>query len=244
MYETATALYALHAVAVGIYLFCPDAIVPLNGFEVAFPLGLLLFLAIGYGRVSSTLQAGDSDPALKILSPAKHPAPLHVPTSVADTATSSTTVGLGSEIAESENSDSTDSEEESGNSSSSSEDEAPTTEAMFEATANAQPSTTPNGVRFVYWLLGVLSTVILTMVVIVLIDAVHDDSEATHDADEPAVAAHDVRARCRRPPGDCVRVGRRVPDQEGHVDRRAQEHDPRESKQAADATAMECWYSR
>lgn len=146
-YETATALYALHAVAVGIYLYLPEQTSALSGFEVLFPICLLVLVAIGYGRVSSTLQAGDSDPSLKIMSPTKH-APQHSSSTASDVASASTASGLGSDLAESENSDSTDSDDDSGNSSSSSDEEAH--RDMFEpvSTAASTPAPTPtSGVR-------------------------------------------------------------------------------------------------
>jgi hypothetical protein len=133
---------------VGIYLYFPEQTSGLSGFEVAFPICLLLLVAIGYGRVSSTLQAGDSDPALKILSPTKH-APQHSISTASDMTTASTASGLGSDLAESENSDSTDSEDDSGNSSSSS-DEEPSRDNLFEpvSTAASTPASTPTvGVR-------------------------------------------------------------------------------------------------
>ncbi|KAG7394865.1 putative homeodomain transcription factor 2 [Phytophthora boehmeriae] len=136
-YETVTALYSLHVVAVGIYLFYPKTTSALNAFEVIFPLLLLLLVAICYGRVSSALQVPDSDPVAKILSP--------ILKQVTDTTCGSesdnslTASGLEPGLAESENSDGTDSDEDSGNSSSSS-DESTSNDILFPHKSSSAPS--------------------------------------------------------------------------------------------------------
>ncbi|RLN88056.1 hypothetical protein BBJ28_00013232 [Nothophytophthora sp. Chile5] len=141
-YETATSLYTLHVVAVYIYIFRPKTTSVLNSFEVLFPITLLLLVAIGYGRVSSTLQAPDSDPSLKILSPIKESSGNACN---AESDNSQIASGLSSGLAESENSDGTDSDEDSGNSSSSS-DEANPNDNMFGPTSASAPSS-PKHVR-------------------------------------------------------------------------------------------------
>ncbi|DAZ97670.1 TPA: hypothetical protein N0F65_009671 [Lagenidium giganteum] len=70
-YEVATSLYALHAIALAIYVFSPRSTSTLSSFEAFFPIALLVLTAIEYGRVSSTLQAGDTDPNIKLYSPTK-----------------------------------------------------------------------------------------------------------------------------------------------------------------------------
>ncbi|KAF1331586.1 Homeodomain transcription factor, partial [Globisporangium splendens] len=134
----------------------PQSTSAVSSFEVLFPLGLLFLVAIGYGRVSSTLQAGDTElPAIaKLLSPTNKatasssnpnasPESCRTvpPTNMSFSPLSSASSGIGSDLAESENSDSTDSEEDSGNSSSSS-DEANPGDEMF-ATANPSAPATP-----------------------------------------------------------------------------------------------------
>ncbi|CAH0483002.1 unnamed protein product [Peronospora belbahrii] len=137
-YQTATALYLLHLVAMCIYIFHHKATSPHNSFEVFFPIFLLLLVAIGYGRVSSALQMPDIvDPACKILSPVVKQAMENVCGSDSDN--SHLTSGLGSALAESENSDGTDSDEESGHSSSSSDESNPN-DAMFPHTSSSAPS--------------------------------------------------------------------------------------------------------
>lgn len=122
-YEIGALLYLLHAFAIGVYFFSPKNTSVFNSFEVMLPIVLLLLIAVGYGRVSSTLHAGDIDPSVKIVSTSKLGSDIsNVSTSSDSTDASTTTTGLGDEIAESENSDSTDSEEDSGNSSSSSDE--------------------------------------------------------------------------------------------------------------------------
>lgn len=142
-YQTATALYSLHIVAVCIYIFHHKATSAHNSFEVFFPIFLLFLVAIGYGRVSSALQMPDiADPACKILSPAKQ-----VMENVcgAKLDNSALTSGLGSALADFENSDGTDSDEESGNSSSSSEESNPNDD-MFPHKSISAPSS-PKCVR-------------------------------------------------------------------------------------------------
>ncbi|TDH74413.1 hypothetical protein CCR75_001978 [Bremia lactucae] len=136
MYEKATALYLLHTLALGIYLFCRKQTSSHNAFEVVFPILLLLLVAIGYGRVSSALQAPDTDAPCKILSPLLQQTDL-VDTSESDTSHAAS--GLGSGLAESENSDSTESDEDS-NSSSSSSDEVSLRTAMFAQSSSAPAS--------------------------------------------------------------------------------------------------------
>ncbi|TYZ60642.1 hypothetical protein PybrP1_004900 [[Pythium] brassicae (nom. inval.)] len=140
-YEASTALYLLHFGATCVYLARPRTMSVINSFEVLFPIVLLVLVAIGYGRVTSTLLAGDADPVLvKLLSPTKcagtstaasaspsaarsSHSPTRCATSLPSLASlSSSSSGIGSDLAESENSDGTDSEEESGNSSSSSDE--------------------------------------------------------------------------------------------------------------------------
>lgn len=142
-YEKATALYMLHIVAVCIYIFHYKATSAHNSFEVFFPIFLLFLVAIGYGRVSSALQMPDiADPACKILSPVKQVLETDCGSrSVASPLTS----GLGSALAESENSDGTDSDEESGNSSSSSEDANPNDDIFLHKSISAPSS--PKRVR-------------------------------------------------------------------------------------------------
>lgn len=143
LYETATALYALHSVAIGIYIFYCKTTSLHNSFEVFFPIFLLFLVAIGYGRVSSALQVPDTDVACKILSPIMKQAET-VCSSESDT--SHATSGLGSGVAESENSDSTDSDEDSGNSSSSS-DEADSSNGMCFSKSNSAPSSPKRAIR-------------------------------------------------------------------------------------------------
>jgi hypothetical protein len=72
-YEISSALYFFHLSAIGMYLFCPN-VSPLASFEAFFPILLLLLVSIGYGRVSSALQAGGdiADPTtVKLFSPTK-----------------------------------------------------------------------------------------------------------------------------------------------------------------------------
>ncbi|GMF24914.1 unnamed protein product [Phytophthora lilii] len=135
-YETATALYVLHVAAVCIYIFHHKTTSAHNSFEVFFPIFLLFLVAIGYGRVSSALQAPDTEPSCKILSPMKQ-ATENVCSSESET--SHTTSGLGSGLAESENSDGTDSDEDSGNSSSSSDESNPNDD-MFPHKSNSAPT--------------------------------------------------------------------------------------------------------
>lgn len=150
-YEMATALYALHVVAVCIYIFHHKTTSAHSSFEVFFPIFLLLLVAIGYGRVTSALQAPDADPALKILSPIIKQATEGVCSSESET--SHTTSGLGSGLAESENSDGTDSDEDSGNSSSSSDESNPNDD-MFPHKSNSAP-TSPKRVRLsICWFCG------------------------------------------------------------------------------------------
>lgn len=142
-YETATALYALHVVAVCIYTFHHKTTSAHNSFEVFFPIFLLFLVAIGYGRVSSALQTPEiADPACKILSAIKQ-ATENVCSSESDN--SLATSGLGSALAESENSDGTDSDEDSGNSSSSSDESNPNDD-MFPHKSSSAPSS-PKRVR-------------------------------------------------------------------------------------------------
>lgn len=151
-YEVTTALYILHCLAIGIYFFRAKDTSVINSFEVTFPVILLVLVAIGYGRVTSTLLAGDdAEPALtKLVSPTKvsgssNPSSERCPISAPSLSTiSSASSGIGSDLAESENSDSTDSEEDSGNSSSSS-DETQAESNMFEPMSSipATPLFTP-----------------------------------------------------------------------------------------------------
>lgn len=134
-YEIGASLYLLHAFAIGVYFFSPQNTSVFNSFEVMLPIALLLLIAVGYGRVSSTLHIGDIDPSVKIVSKLASDSS-NVSTSSESIDASATTAGLGDEIAESENSDSTDSEEDSGNSSSSS-DEAQHDNTMFASAATA-----------------------------------------------------------------------------------------------------------
>ncbi|CAI5727514.1 unnamed protein product [Peronospora effusa] len=143
-YQTATALYMLHIVALCIYIFHHKATSVHNSFEVFFPIFLLFLVAIGYGRVSSALQTPDiPDPACKILSPVKQGLE-NVCNSGLDN--SPLTSGLGSALAESENSDGTDSDEESGNSSSSSE-EANSNDDIFPHKSISAPSSPKRQLR-------------------------------------------------------------------------------------------------
>ncbi|KAG1688994.1 hypothetical protein DVH05_028518 [Phytophthora capsici] len=135
-YETATALYALHIVAVSIYVFRNKSTSAHSSFEVFFPVFLLFLVAIGYGRVTSALQAPDTDTVGKILSPIMKQAET-VCSSESDA--SHATSGLGAGLAESENSDGTDSDEESGNSSSSSDESNPNDD-MFPHKSSSAPS--------------------------------------------------------------------------------------------------------
>lgn len=148
-HETATVLYVLHSIALVIYCSSSSGLSSFSTFEVFFPVVLLVLVAIGYGRVMSILQAGDSDPNPKIYSPkqssststsANHCASpnnthlLSPTTSTSGSRSNSNATGveavagtaeataLGSDIVESEESDSTDSDDESGNSSSSSDE--------------------------------------------------------------------------------------------------------------------------
>lgn len=146
-------MYLLHVLAICIYVLRPKTMSTINAFEVGFPVVLLALVAIGYGRVTSTLQAGEEEPAIaKLVSPTKasgssNACPPHRATSVPSLSTlSSASSGIGSDLAESENSDSTDSEEDSGNSSSS-DDEAPPTANMFAPSAAPSPAPSPLGVR-------------------------------------------------------------------------------------------------
>uniref|UniRef100_H3GE08 PHTF1/2 N-terminal domain-containing protein n=1 Tax=Phytophthora ramorum TaxID=164328 RepID=H3GE08_PHYRM len=141
-YETATALYALHVAALCIYMFHHKTTSAHNTFEVFFPICLLFLVAIGYGRVSSVLQAPDTEPSCKILSPSKQTTE-SVCSSESDN--SHTTSGLASGLAESENSDGTDSDEDSGNSSSSSDESNPNDD-MFPHKSNSAP-TSPKRVK-------------------------------------------------------------------------------------------------
>lgn len=136
IYETATALYVLHGVAVCIYFFYNKSTSPHNSFEVFFPIFLLFLVAIGYGRVSSALQAPDTDVAMKILSPIIKQAETAC-SSESDTSLAAS--GLGSGLAESENSDGTDSDEDSGNSSSSSDESSPNDD-MFPHKSSSAPT--------------------------------------------------------------------------------------------------------
>ncbi|KAE8896790.1 hypothetical protein PF005_g6338 [Phytophthora fragariae] len=140
-YETATALYALHVVAVCICIFQHKTTSAHNSFEVFFPVFLLLLVAVGYGRVSSALQAPDTDPACKILSPIIKQATEGVCSSESEA--SHTTSGL---LAESENSDGTDSDEDSGNSSSSSDESNPNDD-MFPHKSSSAPTSPKRVIR-------------------------------------------------------------------------------------------------
>jgi hypothetical protein len=148
-YKTATALYVLHVAAVCIYIFHHKSTSAHNTFEVFFPVFLLFMVAIGYGRVSSALQAPDTDPACKILSPVKQAAEA-VCSSESDN--SHVASGLSSGLAESENSDGTDSDEDSGNSSSSSDESNPNDD-MFPHKSNSAP-TSPKRVRVASCVVG------------------------------------------------------------------------------------------
>lgn len=143
--------------AICICLFQPKSTSVWNSFEVIFPVVLLVLVAVGYGRVTSTLQAGDAEPAIaKIVSPTNNKASVStnpdlssdrlpaVTTLPSFSSLSSASSGIGSDLAESENSDSTDSEEDSGNSSSSS-DETHRDDLMF-GTPNPSAPATPLGV--------------------------------------------------------------------------------------------------
>ncbi|KAG6968832.1 hypothetical protein JG688_00005605 [Phytophthora aleatoria] len=168
IYETATALYLLHGVAVCIYIFYNKSTSPHNTFEVFFPIFLLFLVAIGYGRVSSALQAPDTDAAVKILSPIIKQAEAMC-SSESDTSLAAS--GLGSALAESENSDGTDSDEESGNSSSSSDESNPNDD-MFPHKSSSAP-TSPKRVkatptRMFYRKVAEVSAVILALVPIAL----------------------------------------------------------------------------
>ncbi|KAH7476165.1 hypothetical protein PRIC1_000176 [Phytophthora ramorum] len=142
-YETATALYALHVAALCIYMFHHKTTSAHNTFEVFFPICLLFLVAIGYGRVSSVLQAPDTEPSCKILSPSKQTTE-SVCSSESDN--SHTTSGLASGLAESENSDGTDSDEDSGNSSSSSDESNPNDD-MFPHKSNSAPTSPKRVIR-------------------------------------------------------------------------------------------------
>ncbi|KAF1794005.1 Transcription factor homeodomain, male germ-cell [Phytophthora cactorum] len=123
IYETATALYLLHGVAVCIYIFYNKSTSPHNTFEVFFPIFLLFLVAIGYGRVSNPLPIIKQAEAMC--------------SSESDTSLAAS--GLGSALAESENSDGTDSDEESGNSSSSSDESNPNDD-MFPHKSSSAPT--------------------------------------------------------------------------------------------------------
>ncbi|RLN56437.1 hypothetical protein BBJ29_007969 [Phytophthora kernoviae] len=148
-YKTATVLYSLHVVAVCIYLFRPKTTSAMNSFEVAFPMILLLLVAIGYGRVSSALQMPDADPVTKILSPILKQVTDTTCGSESDNSLAAS--GLEPGLAESENSDGTDSDEDSGNSSSSS-DESNSNDIMFPHKSSSAPSS-PKRVRLLCYAL-------------------------------------------------------------------------------------------
>ncbi|KAJ0407704.1 hypothetical protein P43SY_009041 [Pythium insidiosum] len=171
-YEISTALYVLHGLAMLVYFAGPAQLSELNTLEVSLPIGLLLVVAGGYGRVIGTLQAGGAgdasdSPGVKLHSPTKS----HSMTSLAsppsspvraageangaaesagsmDAATGGSATALASDLAESEGSDSTNSEDESGNSSSSSDETMPEEHPSASAVAPSEPGSmppTPNG---------------------------------------------------------------------------------------------------
>ncbi|TMW57187.1 hypothetical protein Poli38472_003112 [Pythium oligandrum] len=164
-YETATALYGLHFASIAIYFCFPDSISVFSGFELSFPIVLLVLVALAYGRVTSILQAGDSDPTLKLYSPTKHhghSSPSRTSATAAAVAeaaaaaraaenatdsssSSSIATALGSDIAESGESDGTDSDDESGSSSSSSDETAPDEQTSFASGTPRSMPTTPSG---------------------------------------------------------------------------------------------------
>uniref|UniRef100_A0AAV1T4F9 PHTF1/2 N-terminal domain-containing protein n=1 Tax=Peronospora matthiolae TaxID=2874970 RepID=A0AAV1T4F9_9STRA len=153
LYRTSTALYALHFTAVCIYIFQHKTTSPHNVFEVLFPIFLLFLVAIAYGRVSSALQMPDiADPACKILSPAKQVMATVCGSELDNIQAAS---GLGSALAESENSDGTDSDEDSGNSSSSSDESNPNDD-MFPHKSNSAPSS-PKRTQVLRQLIGIPS---------------------------------------------------------------------------------------
>ncbi|GMF49988.1 unnamed protein product [Phytophthora fragariaefolia] len=103
----------------------------------------LAVVQTGSCAVSSALQAPDTEPACKILSPIIKQPTESVCSSESDT--SHATSGLASGLAESENSDGTDSDEDSGNSSSSSDESNPNDD-MFPHKSSSAP-TSPKRVR-------------------------------------------------------------------------------------------------
>ncbi|KAF1772309.1 Transcription factor homeodomain, male germ-cell [Phytophthora cactorum] len=140
IYETATALYLLHGVAVCIYIFYNKSTSPHNTFEVFFPIFLGDWLRPRVERIAGArYRRGGQDP-LPIIKQAEAMCSSESDTSLAAS-------GLGSALAESENSDGTDSDEESGNSSSSSDESNPNDD-MFPHKSSSAP-TSPKRVRLV-----------------------------------------------------------------------------------------------